>query len=324
MKAVLIGISASFFFAITFVFNRLMMDGGGSWMWSASLRFLFMIPLLFGIVAVRKGLPVLFREIKMHPWLWMWWSFVGFGLFYAPLCIASAYSPAWMVAGSWQFTIIAGSLVVPLFYDKIQTAAGIHSVRKKIPIRGMGMSLVILLGIVCMEWSQSSHVSLRAILLGILPVLVASFAYPLGNRKMMVLCEGRIDAYQRTLGMTISSLPLWLMLSIFQLSRHGPPSMSQSIQCLVVAIFSGAIATVLFFTATDLAEGNVHKLATVEATQSGEVVFTLIGEILLIPRTNISVFGGIGLGLVVVGMILHSLVSGRRPTQLQESMEASS
>ncbi|MCL6576787.1 multidrug resistance efflux transporter family protein [Kyrpidia sp.] len=310
MQAVALGILASFFFAVTFVLNQLMADAGGSWVWSASLRFFFMVPLLMAIVWVRKGIR-LFVEMRRHPWLWLWWSFVGFGLFYAPLCFAAAFSPAWLTAGAWQFTIIAGSLVVPLFDELVATPEGVVRRRKRIPWRRMGMSVIILAGIGLMEWSQSTHVSLREFLLGALPILVAAFAYPLGNRKMMELCTGRVNAYQRTLGMTIASLPLWLVLSVGQLVAQGGPSAGQTLQSLIVALSSGVIATVLFFRATDLAGGDVHQLATVEATQSGEVVFALIGELLVIPGTHISIEGLVGLGLVVLGMILHSLVSVR-------------
>ena len=315
MKAILYGVLASLFFSASFVFNRLMSDSGGSWIWSASLRYLFMLPLLWMIVMTRKNFPALMKEMSRHPWQWMGWSFVGFGLFYAPLCFAAAYSPAWLVAGTWQFTIIAGSLVVPLFQDTAHTPNGIRKVRRRIPWKGMGMSFVILLGIVVMEWSQATHVSVRDAVLGIVPIAVASFAYPLGNRKMMELCEGRIDAVQRTLGMTIGSLPLWFILSVYQFLRYGPPSSNQLFQSLIVAVFSGVVATVLFFTATDLAKNNLHHLAAVEATQSGEVVFTLIGELLLIAGTKISTLGLFGLVLVVLGMVLHSLMSsglGRR------------
>ncbi len=40
MKAIVIGILASLFFAVTFILNRAMELSGGSWMWSSSLRFL--------------------------------------------------------------------------------------------------------------------------------------------------------------------------------------------------------------------------------------------------------------------------------------------
>ena len=307
VKPKLIGILASFFFAVTFVLNKLMSVGGGSWIWSASLRYLFMLPLLLLIVWMRKGFKELIDEMRHHIWQWVWWSFVGFGLFYAPLCFAAAYSPAWLVAGTWQLTIVAGSLLVPLFYETVHSAEGLIRVRKRIPFKGMGMSLIILFGIGLMEWSQAAHTSLRYLLLGAIPIVIAAFAYPLGNRKMMELCGDRLNAYQRTLGMTIASLPLWVILSLYQTVTHGLPSVMQSFQALMVAIFSGVIATVLFFSATDMARGNVHQLASVEATQSGEVVFTLLGELLVLSGTKISMVGMTGIGLVVLGMILHSM-----------------
>ncbi|GEO25186.1 hypothetical protein AAC03nite_09710 [Alicyclobacillus acidoterrestris] len=318
MKAILIGILASFFFAVTFVVNKLMSDAGGSWLWSASLRYLFMLPILLILVFARKRQRALWSEMRQHPWQWGWWSFVGFGLFYAPLCFSAAYSPAWLVAGTWQFTIIAGSLVVPLFRERRLTPQGVIYVRRRIPMKGMGMSLIILVGIAAMEWSQSTRVPLSSFLLGTLPILLATFAYPLGNRKMMELCEGRLDAYQRTLGMTIASLPLWLILAIYETCTDGLPSVNQTLQSVVVAVFSGVIATVLFFTATDMAKGNVQQLAVVEATQSGEVVFTIVGERLLIPGTSISVGGFVRLALVVLGMILHSLRSSRTKSSPHE------
>ena len=46
MQAIVIGIAASLFFASTFVLNRSMDLAGGSWLWSASLRYLFTVPCL--------------------------------------------------------------------------------------------------------------------------------------------------------------------------------------------------------------------------------------------------------------------------------------
>src|SRR3954447_18957206 len=137
------------------------------------------------------------------------------------------------------------------------------------------MSLIILLGIILMQLEQSNHLSIVGVSLGVLPVMVASFAYPLGNRKMMDVCGGRLDVFQRVLGMTIASLPLWIVLAIYGLFTVGPPSIGQSLQSGIVAITSGVIATILFFQATDLVRGNMQKLGNVEATQSMEVLFAL-------------------------------------------------
>ena len=63
MREIWIGILASLFFAVTFVLNRTMELSGGSWLWSASLRYFFMVPFLIAIVAYRKGLGQTKKEM---------------------------------------------------------------------------------------------------------------------------------------------------------------------------------------------------------------------------------------------------------------------
>ena len=53
-RALWYGILGALFFAFTFIFNRSMNLSGGSWMWSASLRYLFSLPML-AVLAWRKG-----------------------------------------------------------------------------------------------------------------------------------------------------------------------------------------------------------------------------------------------------------------------------
>lgn len=312
MRAVSLGIAASMFFATSFVLNRLMSLGGGSWIWSASLRYLFMLPILLLLVLARRGLRPLFGEMRRSPLAWALWSLVGFGVFYSGICYAAQYSPAWLVAGTWQVTIIAGSLLAPLFHEERRRPDGSVRVRRKIPFRQMGLSLLILLGIAVIELSQSTRTPALTLLWGGGAVLIAAFAYPLGNRKMMEVCAGRLDAYQRTLGMTVGSLPLWLALSLYQGMAHGLPQAGQVVQSLIVAVLSGVVATVLFFTATDHARHSLHHLAAVEATQAGEVVFALLGSLLLIPGGKVTLADLVGLLLIVLGMVLHSLAASRR------------
>ncbi len=281
---------------------------GGSWIWSASLRYFFMVPFLFLIVVMKGNFRALLKVMKEHPKTWLVWSFIGFGMFYTPLCFAAAYSPGWLIAGTWQITIISGSLLVPFFSVTIQTKEGPVKVREKIPIKGLLMSLMILLGIIFMQVEHANHLSLRELLLGVLPVIIASFAYPLGNRKMMEVCRGRLDPYQRVLGMTLASLPFWFVLSLYGLFTGDVPSGEQAFQSVLVAIFSGVIATVLFFKATEMVRGDMQKLAAVEATQSMEVLFALLGELLLLSIPIPSILSWSGMMVLIVGMILHSYV----------------
>lgn len=317
MKPIILGVFAAFFFAFTFILNRAMDISGGSWIWSASLRYIFMIPFLFILVLARKNLMPLLIEIKNHPWAWFKWSFIGFGLFYAPICFSAAYAPGWLIAATWQLTIISGSLLAPFFSETIVTPQGIIKVKGKIPIKGLGMSIIILLGIIFMQVDQASHLSITEVLLGIVPIIVASFAYPLGNRKMMDVCGGRLDTYQRVLGMTIASLPFWLVLAVYGYISVGPPSVNQITNTVIVAISSGVIATILFFQATDIVRGNMQKLAAVEATQSMEVLFALIGELIFLKAAAPSFLSWCGIVLVMAGMVLHSYFSHGKENRME-------
>ena len=297
--ALFLGILSAFFFAVTFVVNRLMSVEGGSWIWSSSLRFFWMVPLLFFIVITRKNIGGLFKEIMLTPLQWLLWSVIGFGLFYAPLTFAAAYGPSWLVASTWQVTIIAGMLISPFINKK--------SVKEVISFKILGFSLIILLGIVIMQISQARSISTKELISGTIPVLIAAFAYPLGNRKMMQLTNGKLDAFQRTLGMTLCSLPFWLILSIYGFYEIKLPEQTQVWQTLIVAISSGVIATTLFFMATDKVRKKEKLLASVEATQSAEVLFALLGEILILQTHLPDLFSTIGIIFVILGMILHSL-----------------
>lgn len=309
LRPILLGICAAFFFATTFVLNRAMEVSGGSWIWSASLRFFFMIPFLLMVVMRRRNLKELFHVMKESPGAWVLWSTVGFGLFYAPLCFATIYSPGWLVAGTWQFTIIAGSLLAPLFFQVMQTPQGPIKIQGKIPKKGLLFSLIILVGIGFMQLEQASDLTLKELSLGIIPVVIASFAYPLGNRKMMEIVDGRLDVFQRVLGMTLASMPLWIVLSIYGFVTVGAPSVNQTFQTIIVALSSGVIATVLFFKATDMVKDDMQKMASVEATQSMEVLFALIGEMIFLSIAFPSMISWVGMLLVILGMVLHSYLS---------------
>ena len=84
----LYGLLASMFFALTFLLNRSMNLGGGYWLWSASLRYLFMLPMLWLLLGRKGAVRPILRQIRIRPVPWLVWSTVGFGLFYAPLSLS--------------------------------------------------------------------------------------------------------------------------------------------------------------------------------------------------------------------------------------------
>ncbi|OAA91112.1 hypothetical protein CLCOS_39040 [Clostridium coskatii] len=311
-KAIILGITASFFFAFTFVLNQQMNFHGGSWIWSSSLRYIFTLPILFVIMIVKNELSEVVSDIIKRPMKWIVWSTVGFGLFYAPLSFASIYGPSWLVAGTWQITIIAGGLLSPLFFKAVKRDNKVFKVRNKIPKKVLSISLLILFGIFLMQFQQIQEISSIKPLIGIIPVIIAAFSYPLGNRKMIEVCENKFTTFQRVFGMTLCSMPFWIILSICGLMSVGVPSRGQAVQSLVVAICSGIIATILFFKATDIVSSDTRKLAAVECTQSGEVIFTLLGGVFVFHDKIPTGVDLIGILLIVIGMILNSCIVDKR------------
>ena len=297
-RALWYGILGALFFAFTFIFNRSMNLSGGSWMWSASLRYLFSLPML-AVLVWRKGeLAGVLSAIKKAPLTWLVWSTVGFGLFYGPLSLASIYGESWFVAATWQITILAGLLLTPLFGQRV-------------PGKQLLMTLIILLGIILIQIPYFGSGLGSGVVRASLLILLAAFAYPLGNRKMMVHCkQDQLSTTQRVFGMTLMSTPFWLLLSVFAVADAGLPSGGQILQSLIVAVFSGVVATLLFFEATNLVKHNHKQLAVVEATQAGEVLFTLLGGCLFLGDRLPSLLGFLGIAIVTIGIIGNSLLTG--------------
>ena len=304
-KALILGIISSVFFSVTYVVNAAMAQSGGNWMWSASLRYLLLLPMLL-VLTVKQGWTPVFAELKRAPLQWILWSTVGFGIFYAPLAFASAYGPSWMVAGAFQFTMLAGALETPLFLDQ-------EGNRQKIPTKLFPAFAVIIVGIFLLQLEQiQNDPDIGRALLFAIPVLISASAYPLGNRKTMAVCQTPLTTLQRMLAMTIGSLPFWLLLSGIATVRVGLPSVTQLAQASIVSVFSGLIATLIFFESTRLVKDHPQRLALVESTQCGEVIFSLVGGILFLHDALPGLFGWLGLLLIVGGMIFNSLLTMKK------------
>jgi drug/metabolite transporter (DMT)-like permease len=159
MRPIISGIFAAFFFAFTFILNRKMDLAGGSWIWSAALRYYFTIPFLIIIVLARKNFKPMLKEIMKEPGKWLLWSSIGFGLFYAPICFSAAYAPGWLIASTWQITIISGSMLAPFFSETIMSEKGPIQVKGRIPFKGLSMSVIILVGIILMQVEQANRLT---------------------------------------------------------------------------------------------------------------------------------------------------------------------
>jgi drug/metabolite transporter (DMT)-like permease len=297
-RALGLGLLGSLFFAVTFVLNQSMHDGGGHWLWSSSLRFFFMAPVLaLALVPQGRWRPVV-AAIGAQPGPWFLWSTVGFGVFYLFVCLAASTGPGWLVAAGWQVTIVAGALLTPLVFGK------------PLPKRQAAVALVILAGVVLVEATGNRpEAGWGATAAGAGFILVAAFAYPLGNRKMMEHVPPGFGTLERVAGMTFCSLPFWGVAAGAGLALGIGPTPGQLVQAGAVALFSGVAGTLLFFGATDLVKDHPRQLALVESTQAGEVLFSLAGGIVFLGNPLPSPAAWAGIAVITAGIAANAAVT---------------
>lgn len=300
-----LGLLAAALFSVVFVLNRHMSLEGGHWVWSASLRYFYMVALLAAWLLLRRGpgfLASVFRLFWQRLSFWLLAGGVGFGVFYAAICFAADFTPGWIVAATWQVTILATPLVLRAFGSRV-------------PLHGLAFLACIFIGIVILNAQQLSQgVTLLQALAGILPVLLAAIAFPIGNQLLNrakhtcgASSEVLSDPAAAVLLMTLGALPLFLVLIIA--TQPPPPSVSQLISTGIIAVVAGCLATTIFIYARNLSS-EPYRIAAVDATQAGEVGFALLGEMLLLGAAPPDTLGWIGL-LAVMGGLIGFTLKGR-------------
>ncbi|NDK55488.1 DMT family transporter [Pontibacter fetidus] len=307
LKAIGMGVVASVFFCSTYVFNSFISVANGHWAWTVSLRTIFLLVILLGILQIKDQLKPLWRILLKMPGTWVFWGSIWFGLVYVLLTAAASFGPGWLVAGVFQFTIVAGILLSPFLYKDS---------RAKIPVRALLLSILILVGIALMQWSQrNGSYSDAQLLICIVLVLLAAVIWPLANRKMLLFVEEQgyeLNAMQRVAGTAMGSLPALFILMGIGYYQAGLPGQTQLWAVFVIALSSGVIGTILFFKATHLARTDSAALAAVEATQSIEILATVTGEVLLLGIAWPNLTGNVGMLLVTGGLILYSLPARKK------------
>ncbi|MBU0970832.1 MAG: multidrug resistance efflux transporter family protein [Proteobacteria bacterium] len=298
IRLMTIGLISGGFFSATFVLNRIMSLSGGHWFWSAALRYGYMLVFLGAGIALFRGWPF-FKSVLIELWrhllFWIISGSVGFGAFYALICFSADHSPGWVVATTWQLTILSSLFVLMGF-------------GRRFPKRIWAWALVVFTGVCLVNVSHFEITTLKPILMGAVPVIGAAFCYPLGNqlvweaktgRRGVPKIEGFVldNAFAKVFLLSAGSIPFWgiLYLGI----APGPPSSGQWVNTALVALLSGVVATSLFLYARGCADTPV-KLAAVDATQCSEVVFALAGEIFFLGA-GLPNFMGMS-GIVITGL----------------------
>lgn len=298
-QGLMLGLVAAAFFSISFVLNRQVAQTDGYWAWSAALRFLMMLPVLAVVIGIRGQWQRLWEMAKVSPRGWCVWGTFGCGLFYAPLVAACAMAPAWLVAATWPISIVIGILLSPIIYKD-------H--RRQIPRSALCFSLMIVIGVLLLQAGAFQSATAPSFWWGLILILVSATAHPIGNRRSMLLLEKAhlpSDPILRLFLMILGSLPMWLLLCAWGWIKAGPPPSGQWVTVGMIAA-TGLIATPMFYAAADRVSKDPNGLAAVEATQAGELVFTLIFEALLIGVQPPTKLGWLGLAFVLLGFLLHA------------------
>ncbi|OOR89561.1 hypothetical protein B0181_06190 [Moraxella caviae] len=315
LRLIFIGLLAALFFSTTFVLNEMIAKSGGHWFWSASGRYIFMWLLLSVIILLRRGgwanLCGLVRLFFTHIKFWGVAGGIGFGGFYAFLCFGAEHAPGWIIAATFQSTVVASLLVLAVFGERI-----------RLPV--LFASLLIFLGVAIANIGEGARSSTSTnlselLLFGALPALMAGFCFPIGNQLAWYAKNPMPRLSRHAIGkhipairspllnnplhivwlLTTGSLPLWAVLG--GIVMPSLPDGAQIINTFLVALFAGVIATSVFLYARSHATTSA-QIAAVDATQAGEMIFAIIGSALLLGTALPSLLSGAGLVMVVVGL----------------------
>lgn len=304
LGAVALALLSALFFTSTYVLNRAAALDGGHWAWTAALRYLWTVPLMLPLMRGRWA--PLWSAMRAHPGAWLLWSGIGFVLFYVLLSYAAASGPSWLVAGTFQLTVIAGMLCAPFLY---------RDARARIPLPALLAGVVVICGVLLMQVGYGGGKLDREAWIALVAVAISAFAYPLGNRGLLLHLERagiELNATQRVFGMTLASQPFWLVVAAYAGAVAGVPAPSQVLLAAGVALCSGTIATILFFHATAMVRDDPRALGAVEAMQAAELIFSTMLGIAFLGEHMPSGWAAVGALLVIAGIVFIGVLVGRR------------
>ena len=272
---------------------------------------------------------------------WQFWCVTGgIGLgTYGLLAFAADYAEGWVIAATYLFTVVASLVVLSFFGQSFQKKVIVYSVIVFIGVvlANVGEGL---------RHSTSQGTDWHALLLfGALPAFIASFCFPLGNQLIWQAGQPKegtthpTDEISKAASnetrkvtselatskllqkvpqvtspllsnplhkvwlMSLGSLPMWLVLGV--IVQPPAPSVSQITISFLVALMAGVLGTTTFLHARSLAK-QPQQLAAVDATQGSEIIFALLGGMLLLHTPMPSGLSFVGIALVIIGLVLFA------------------
>lgn len=289
-------------------------------------------------------LTALARVFIRHWGFWCVAGGIGFGLFYAGICYAADHAAGWVVASTFMFTVVASLFVLAAFGQRFNKQVIIYALMIFAGVvmaniseamhvseqaeHGSNMTDALLFGALPaliaafsypignqLVWQASRNAKLAA----------ASNAHaathadsqtnsaPLPQSQLpqnqswtrhipTIKTDLLGDAFNKVWLLTVGSFPFWLILGA--ILHPSLPSGSQTFNTFLVALLSGVVATSVFLYAREQAQ-NSQEVAGVDATQASEVIFALLGGIILLGTPLPSLIG-IGIALIMLGLVLFA------------------
>ncbi|MBC8753572.1 multidrug resistance efflux transporter family protein [Kordia sp. YSTF-M3] len=311
-KILLYGFLAALFFSSTFAINKwLNVEMLGHWYWTASLRYIYVFLLINIIILIKNGSYSLLRTYKCYFQNILFWNMaggIGFGIFYLCLCYAASYSDGWVLASTWQTTILFTPVVLFLLKERIK-------------LHGVLYLIVMFIGVLLINNYAFKTID-DAFFNSIIPILIAAFSYPLGNTLCKFACEGKYekisihkygiskDPLNQILIMVLGALPLIFIVGF--IVNPTQPTIYQLKYIFIIAILTGVIATYFLYKARKIANKDGTALAFADGTQSIESPLALFWGFILFNEQLPNLSGWIGLILLTLGMGLFYLKNIKR------------
>lgn len=322
LHIMLFGLLGAAFFSTSFVLYELMSVQGGHWFWSASLRCVFMWLLLSLVILFKVNgvatLTKLFALFWQYAKFWCLTGSIGLGT-YGLLAFGADYAPAWVITSTFLFTVVASLFVLVFFGQRFnkQTIACVLIVFVGILLANLGEGAV-----------RTDIDVVKLVLFGALPAFLAAFCFPIGNQLIWQAGQKRthhtparswrlrlLDSLpyvptdqlnsplHKVWLLSLGSLPLWLVLGL--IIYPAPPSQSQIGMAFLVALLAGVIGTSIFLYARSKAQ-NASEVAIVDTTQASEIIFSLLGGMILLGTPFPSMISSLGIMMIIAGLILFA------------------
>lgn len=339
-------IASAFFSTSFVLYQLMSVQGGHwFWSASFRCFFMWLLLSVFILLQNKLNPSKLLELCKLFASHWQFWCVTGgIGLgTYGLLAFAADYAQGWVIAATYLFTVVASLVVLSFFGQSFQKKVIVYSVIVFIGVvlanvgeglrhstsQGTDWHALLLFG------ALPAFIASFCFPLG--NQLIWQAAQPKGGtthhthaiskatsnetRKVTSNATSKLatskllqkvpqvtspllsNPLHKVWLMSLGSLPMWLVLGV--MVQPPAPSASQMTISFLVALMAGVLGTTTFLHARSLAK-QPQQLAAVDATQGSEIIFALLGGMLLLHTPMPSGLSFVGIALVIIGLVLFA------------------